>query len=192
MKPGWQICSGVPRYMLAIAAALTGLTGCVSEMSIARPRPLPTAFPGNGAARTALSSWWRAFGSGELNALMERPAVANLDVRAALARIERAEAQARAIGAQRFPFVAASFGGSRSQASGTTGGQVNPPSRSNFVSGALAASFELDIWGRNRDQCALRWPRRPPRGSIATPSCCQPKEPWSTHGCKRAQRKTDW
>lgn len=152
MKPGWQILSGIPRYALAVTAAMTCLTGCALE-DVNRPvQTVPAAFPGSGAERTALLSWWRAFGSRELNTLMEQAAVANLDVRAALARIERAEAQARVVGAQRFPFVVASIDGSRSQTSGTTGSSINPPSRSNFVSGTLAASFELDIWSRNRDQ----------------------------------------
>ena len=128
------------------------LGACVARTPERTPPPLPAAFDAHAAVRSSLASWWTAFGSSELSRLMGQATANNLDVLAAVARVERAEALSRAAGAQLFPFVAVNAGGARSQSSGTTGRSVNSPSRSSVVAGALSASFELDIWGRNRDR----------------------------------------
>lgn len=130
-----------------------GTAACVAGIPERTIPPLPKTFEAYGSMRSNLTNWWTAFGSAELSRLMDEAARNNLDVLAAVARVERAEALSRTAGAQLFPFVSANLGGARSQSSGTTGsGPVQSPSRSGFVSGSLAASFELDIWGRNRDQ----------------------------------------
>jgi NodT family efflux transporter outer membrane factor (OMF) lipoprotein len=129
-----------------------GAAGCVAGLPERTIPAIPATFEFGGATRSQLHRWWTAFGSLELSRLMDEAARNNLDVLAAMARVERAEALSRVAGAQLFPFLSANLDGSRSQSAGTTGSSVRPPSRSSFVSGSLAASFELDIWGRNRDQ----------------------------------------
>lgn len=135
----------------AMSLALS-LGACVASPPERTLPAVPAAFDPHVTSRSSLTTWWGAFGSSELSRLMGQATTNNLDVLAAIARVERAEALSRAAGAQLFPFVGANAGGARSQASGTTGGAINSPSRSSVVAGALSASFELDIWGRNRDQ----------------------------------------
>ena len=98
-----------------------------------------------------LARWWTQFGSPELSRIVERASASNLDVAAAAARLQQADAQARIVGAALLPTLGANTNLSRSQSSGTTGVGVRPPSRGSLGSGVLSASFEIDIWGRNRD-----------------------------------------
>ena len=103
-----------------------------------------------------LSRWWTRFGSTSLTRLVDAADVSNLDIAAAAARIEEAEAQARATGSVLVPGLTFSTDGSRSQSSGTTSRRagVQPVSLRNAFSGALATSYDLDLWGRNRDLLA--------------------------------------
>lgn len=158
MKPDEQCCvfkrlsMNLGRSSAAMLLAI-GLGACVANNLPERTLPaIPAKFDASSEPRSSLVNWWKAFGSSELSRLMEQAAKNNLDVLAAVARVGRAEALSRAAGAQLFPLVAASAGGGRSQSSGTTGRSINRPTHSNSVSGVLSASFELDIWGRNRDQ----------------------------------------
>lgn len=140
------------RHGSAAFSLAIGLGACVANLPERTLPQIPVAFDTHVGARSSLARWWTVFGSSELSRLMQQATTDNLDVLAAVARVERAEALSRAAGAQLFPFVSVNSGGARSQSSGTTGSSVNSPSRSNIVAGALSASFELDIWGRNRDQ----------------------------------------
>lgn len=153
MNPVGRRC--VFTHLRRCGAALSlaiGLGSCMAHMPERTLPAIPEAFDSHAGARSSLVRWWTVFGSSELSRLMEQATTSNLDVLAAMARVERAEALSKAAGAQLFPFVSVNAGGARSQSSGTTGSSVNSPSRSNIVAGALSASFELDIWGRNRDQ----------------------------------------
>src|SRR6185295_14708332 len=83
----------------------------------------PTYRAASGAPRAALPApdWWRGFRSRELTALVERAHLANLDIAAAVARIEQADAQTRIAGAPLLPFVG--FDGSATRSgTGTTSG----------------------------------------------------------------------
>src|SRR5581483_5207054 len=90
--------------------------------------------------------WWRSFGSRELTGLVERAHLDNLDIAAAVARIEQADAVTRIAGAPLLPLITAS---GTAQQSGATG--VVP---TNKFSAVLNASYEIDVWGKNR--AALR------------------------------------
>jgi len=90
--------------------------------------------------------WWRAFRSRELTELVERAHLDNLDIAAAVARIEQADAATRIAGAPLLPLITAS---GTAQRSGATG--VGPTDK---FSAVLNASYEVDIWGKNR--AALR------------------------------------
>src|SRR5436305_7512539 len=90
--------------------------------------------------------WWRGFRSRELTALVERTHLDNLDIAAAVARIEQADAQTRIAGAPLLPTVEADLSATRS-GTGTT------PGVSTYRA-VLNASYELDLWGKNR--AALR------------------------------------
>ncbi|WP_245214359.1 efflux transporter outer membrane subunit [Roseomonas indoligenes] len=88
--------------------------------------------------------WWRGFGSVELDRLMRRIASENLDLAAAAARVRQAEATARVAGSTLLPTISSGGNARRSQT-----GSGNPSATSYDIS--LAASYELDVWGLNRN-----------------------------------------
>jgi len=89
--------------------------------------------------------WWRAFRSRELTELVERAHLDNLDIAAAVARIEQADALTRVAGAPLLPVITANGQAQRSGGSGL---------ESNQFTSVLNASYEIDLWGKNR--AALR------------------------------------
>ena len=88
--------------------------------------------------------WWRGFGSTELDRLMARMASQNLDLAQAQARVRQADATAQIAGSALLPQVTA---GADTQRSRT--GQGGSAVRRYSVD--LAATYELDLWGRNRN-----------------------------------------
>jgi len=149
---------------------------------------MPEAFsgplPSPATAGTLQSDWWRGVGSPELDALIEKAAVASPDVQAAAARIIQADQAARVAGSPLLPSLTGSLGqnweraglnsgslgtstsslggstssaalGTTSSLSGLTGASSN---RQYFeersYSAQLNASYEVDFWGKNLD--ALR------------------------------------
>lgn len=89
--------------------------------------------------------WWRSFNSAELDRLMDDAQLRNLDVAAALARLDQADALARSAGASLLPTVEARLDASRD---GRLGGHSVTTGSS--YAGALVATYEIDVWGRNR------------------------------------------
>src|ERR1043165_8228532 len=131
----------------AFALALTSLlSGCLTTETV--PGPDIEAPPKYRAAavkpHAALPApdWWRGFRSRELTMLVERAQPAHLDIAAAVARIEQADAQTRIAGAPLLPVIG--FDGSATRSgTGTTSGI------STFRA-VLNASYEVDLWGKNR------------------------------------------
>lgn len=144
--------AAIRRRLLILAVGL-GLAGCAAiEERSSHGLALPARFEGASASGPGpLARWWTRFGSAELNGLVARAEAGNLDIAAAITRIEQADAQARVAGAALLPSLVLAADASRAQSSGTLGGGVRPASQRTFLSGTLAASFELDVWGRNRD-----------------------------------------
>ncbi|MCB1524922.1 MAG: efflux transporter outer membrane subunit [Rhodoblastus sp.] len=105
--------------------------------------------------------WADTFGSRELSALVDRALADNLDIAAAVARIEQADAQAKISSAALFPLVTMNDSSQRARSPGTASSMLPPKNsdgtyhfngsyRSLNVLG-LNASYELDFWGKNRD-----------------------------------------
>jgi outer membrane protein, multidrug efflux system len=129
--------------------------GCVSLPEVVDPGIALAIRFDHADARPAadLSRWWGRFGSPALSQLVDQADLSNLDIAAAAARIMAAEAQARIAGAVLVPGLSLSGDAARSQGSGTlsrSGGAQAVAPRNTF-SGVLATSYELDLWGRNRD-----------------------------------------
>jgi NodT family efflux transporter outer membrane factor (OMF) lipoprotein len=141
--------------VLAALAISSSLGGCaLSPDKTGAGVAIPAAFENAAPAPTrapGLARWWTQFGSAELTQLVERASASSLDVAAAAARLQQADAQARIAGAALLPTLGVNANLSRSQSSGTTGVGVRSPSRQSLFSGVLSAGFEVDIWGRNRD-----------------------------------------
>ena len=137
------------RYLLAIFSSLT-LSACSLAPDYQRP---PMAIPGGwsnvaGVGTTAqqnTSPYWQELGNEELNRVVNMALAQNLDLVAALHRIEQARAQAKIAGSTLYPSVDASAGAARNyQDAGNT----------TAARGLGSISYEVDLWGKNRNQLA--------------------------------------
>jgi NodT family efflux transporter outer membrane factor (OMF) lipoprotein len=95
--------------------------------------------------RSKEPSFWLAFENEDLNHLMEVALAQNLDLQAALHRIEQARAQAKVAGAALLPTLDASGNATQNYQ------ELGDTSR---WQGLAALSYELDLWGKNRSQVA--------------------------------------
>lgn len=92
--------------------------------------------------------WWHAFGSADLDRLMDQAQRANDDLKAAIARVQQSDAQVRIAGAALLPSLGAGFTPTRER-------QIIPnlPGGNAFTTNTftadLSAAYELDFWGRN-------------------------------------------
>ncbi|WP_420223488.1 efflux transporter outer membrane subunit [Pigmentiphaga litoralis] len=103
-------------------------------------RPAPSAGPLSDA-------WWDGFSSAELRDVLDAATTGSQDLAAAVARVRQADARVRAAGAALLPQVSTTVTASRqAQVGRTTSGTV---SSSAYTTG-LAASYEVDFWGRNQ------------------------------------------
>lgn len=110
---------------------------------------IPTAF--DGASKTdstamVAANWWQAFKDPELEALMQDALANNLDIAAALARIDQAQGALRSTNSSLLPQVNAS-----GSASGTDSSN-NATNTRRTASGDLSISYALDLWGQYRAQ----------------------------------------
>jgi NodT family efflux transporter outer membrane factor (OMF) lipoprotein len=139
------------------------LVGCMSSPRLAPPSAptLDAALRSRAdalAADAALveqappSEWWTLLGDSTLSALQAEAAQSNLDLQGAVARVEESRAQLGLADAGRWPQVFAEAGYARSALSEQSplallGAPTSPIS--NWLVG-VAASWELDLWGRLR------------------------------------------
>lgn len=143
-------------------AAATG--ACVSMAPEAEVPSIVQAMPASYSRAEAAgdyqpAAWWADFDDPVLNRLVDRALSENLDIAQAAARAERAAAQARVSRAGLLPTVDASAGGSYSDsplAGGAFSNFPGAPSRltNETYSLGLAASYELDLFGRVRNDYA--------------------------------------
>ena len=138
----------------APALVLTAaLAGCMVGPDYRRPATeLPGAFPGadsGAAAQTVRDDWWRLFDDAVLDDLVATALAANVDIAQAVARIEEADANLRAVDAALFPEI--DLAGTANRSAGST--RIAAPSAPivrNDLRLALNASFEVDFWGKLR------------------------------------------
>jgi len=137
----------------ALAAALV-LAGCVSappqvQQSQLQALDVSAQWQRSDAAQgdAVSQGWWRSFGSAELDALVADAQQHSLDVAAAMARVQQAQASARYAGAELLPTVNAT---AQAGHQGRLGGHAEMTGRN--LSVGLAASYELDLWGRLQSQ----------------------------------------
>jgi NodT family efflux transporter outer membrane factor (OMF) lipoprotein len=98
------------------------------------------------AAAWPSADWWKGFNSSELDDLLEAAAHSNDDLGAAIARVREADAQRRVAGASLWPAINATGSASRGRSPVAGGGFAT----GNEFLPLLTASYELDLWGKNR------------------------------------------
>jgi multidrug efflux system outer membrane protein len=137
------------RSSLALGIGIAvALAGCATSET--RPPPaldLPVA---RDDAPAALDRWWTYFGDAELTALVEEALANNLDLRAAVARIDIARANLLLAGSFLYPSVDLGVDSSRAQRSEATAFRQGPPFISTTHTVGLSAAYELDLWGKLR------------------------------------------
>ena len=137
------------RKTLAAVAMTIALGGCQTT-PVAPPvveLPSPTI-----AQPFELERWWRMFDDPALDRLVEEALANNLDLAAAMSRIEQARANVLLARADLYPSVNLEVGASTSRVT-EVGSQPFPsgfdPVSSNHRVG-IVASYELDLWGKFR------------------------------------------
>lgn len=136
----------IRRYIVAFAGLFLTqmLTGCIlTSERPAVPLDVPDSYrAGQGTSAPPALDWWRGFRSRELTGLIEEAQTNNNDIAAAIQRILQADALAKIASAPLFPALELDATASRSQPAGGV-----PKSDIKTV---LAASYQLDFWGKNR------------------------------------------
>ena len=128
----------------SIALSLA-LSACSLAPNYQRPQmAIPTGWSsGVGTAHDSSSPFWQDLGSEQLNRLIDNVLAQNLDLEAALHRVEQARAQAKVASAPLYPNVNASGSASRT---------FQNPQDKNAASGGAEISYEVDLWGKNRNR----------------------------------------
>jgi NodT family efflux transporter outer membrane factor (OMF) lipoprotein len=141
------------RRSLALVVACS-LSGCAMVSPQLKPDVSVAGTwnePAPADAAAVSPTWWTTFGSPELESLVAEALAGSPDLAIATERVQQAEAQVRVADASLFPVLtaAASTSGLRTSTVGSTtragGAVVN--SGGNV---GLTASYELDLWGKNR------------------------------------------
>ena len=135
-----------PDYSVPAAAV-------VNKPGAAAPFALAPASAASGAAPFADAPlpphWWRLYQDPKLDALVEKALVHNTDLRVALANLEKAEAEDRAVEGRRQPTISTEFAPGFGHESGLTYLAPNyvPPSSWQYDAGA-SLSYQLDLFGK--------------------------------------------
>lgn len=147
---------GTPLGALLPALLATLLaTGCRIHSVDPEPPPpveLPETFSATGDEPLP-DRWWESFGDPELEGLVRQTLAGNLDLRAAWARLEQADAVWRVSRAGLFPAIGVTAEASRSRRTFAVGGPVGTVTpESDLYTLSVGASYELDLWGRIASQ----------------------------------------
>jgi len=144
----------IDRFPLRAGAALVALVlavaGCTTTPTAPPTLDLPAGNPASN--QVPLERWWTVFGDPTLTAYIEEALAHNLDLAAAMARIETARAGVTLASAALYPIVNLGVGASRTRST-QVGTNPLPPGftpLSTDYSVALQASYELDLWGKYR------------------------------------------
>ena len=153
-RHGAGVAGGKPpllRRMIASGMMLGLLAGCaINETRAPTPAQPPAAFrhaqdvpvvTADALHLPPADEWWRAFEDAQLDALGQRAAAGNQDIRAAVARVAIARAILAAQRSRLSPIVGVSTSVSRAD-----GGRNDSPA-TRYGLGADAA-WEIDLWGR--------------------------------------------
>jgi multidrug efflux system outer membrane protein len=151
-----------------LATLLAGVSGgCSLGPAYRKPEaPVPSTWRAEAGPQAAWpdAEWWRGFGSAELDGLIAQARANSPDIRAAVARIQQADANVRLAGAALLPQVQAGADAAwlRSSTNRRIGSQSVPTGsyvESRNYSVTLPVFWEIDVWGRlaaGRDAAAAQ------------------------------------
>jgi len=136
------------------------LVGCAvgpryKRPDVSVPQTWSETVPPSPTTETPAERWWASFNDAEFNRLIDRAVKANLDLELAGARVAESRAQAGIAKSALFPVVSASVSASRNRqpivaTSGNSKSATFVPLEFNNYEGGFDASWELDVFGRNR------------------------------------------
>ena len=139
--------------MTKISSALIlalALAGCTTTPTAPPQLDLPP-LTGSAADAQALARWWTTFGDPTLDKLVDEALSNNLDVQAAITRVDTARSQVKLSQADLYPTVDLAVDANRSRFSQQT--PTLPPGISPYINDykvGLQASYEVDLWGKFR------------------------------------------
>ncbi|MEI9888926.1 MAG: efflux transporter outer membrane subunit [Rhizomicrobium sp.] len=140
----------------SVAVLALATAGCTTPMpETLRTGDVPPAFtaPTSAAVQGApvwpSTEWWSGFNAPELPPLETTAKAENLDLLAGAARVQQAQANTGIAGSALFPFIS---GGGSAGRNGTNIVGVPGGNTHNTYGVSAQASYEVDIWGLNRDQ----------------------------------------
>ncbi|MFX1767090.1 efflux transporter outer membrane subunit [Paraburkholderia sp. A1RI-2L] len=147
---------GVSAIALATLAACANYAGIHSDKQMAQPQQYETAqsLPQE-QGHWPSADWVDQFGDAQLKALIAEALQGSPTVKQAKARVAQAQAYSETAKAGTLPRVDASYTLTRQQYSSTA--LIPPPYAGSWQTenkGLLTASYDLDLWGKNRE--ALR------------------------------------
>jgi len=116
--------------------------------AVAAGTPAGAAGESGAEASAVATDWWKRYGDPQLSALIDIALANNADVRAAVARVEEADAVAREADAAFLPSVDLGASGGRGRVTGI--GAQGSSVTSNNVQLYASAAYEIDFWGRLR------------------------------------------
>ncbi|CAB3756355.1 efflux transporter outer membrane subunit [Paraburkholderia humisilvae] len=145
--------AGVSVMCAAVLSACVNYAGIHSDKQLAEPQHYATqqSMPSEGG-RWPTADWADQFGDAQLKALIDEALSGSPTIEQARARVASAAAYSEIAKAATLPQADASYSYTRQQFSGTT--YVPPPFAGSWQSenkGVLSASYELDLWGKNRE-----------------------------------------
>ena len=136
------------RRSITLLLLTSALGGCSLWNEFTKPavdQPVNWQSTADGSGVWPDTTWWQNFGMAELDRLVVEASAGNLDLRAAVARVAQAQANAKIAGAAIYPTV-----GVDSTVVRTTRINNSNTSSSNSYQLGLSVGYEVDLFGRIR------------------------------------------
>jgi NodT family efflux transporter outer membrane factor (OMF) lipoprotein len=147
------IKAGLSAILVAVLSACANYAGIHSDQEMAQPQQFEStqSLPSE-SGRWPAADWADQFGDTQLKALLAEALNGSPTIAQARARIAAAQAYSETAKAGTLPRVDADYSLTRQQFSATAA--VPPPYAGSWQtqnSGLLTASYDLDLWGKNRE-----------------------------------------
>jgi len=145
--------AGVTLICAAVLSACVNYAGITSDKQMAHPQSFASqqSIPAD-HGRWPAANWADQFGDAQLKALLAEALQGSPTIEQARARVAAAAAYTETAKASTLPKVGASYSFTREQYSGNA--LIPPPYAGSWQSeneGLLSASYDLDLWGKNRE-----------------------------------------